>query len=409
MARRRGAHIGADGRWLGIPVRRRTNEVSPKRVFRSVVITMLYIVIGTPTVLHLFYNKTPSAPIAVAVGCGLLLLLTAVVVALHRRRSRLAARYAPSDPSEGLPIAWICATHDAVRVPLAEMRLSARDRKQWIDAAQRRREGESPEVDEHIIAQMNDLKAMFEGENPDELQVARGLAAVIRIIGCDSGSIGSAPWHAIDAIQREMVSDCPRLWLIDDVQVAERDPLEHDAISEPRPAHGARVIPPPTALQANTARWVNLLHAVLTVVGIAALLGLATSTSSAFRGVTYGVLVLFLVLLFLYWLMRLAGSRYDVSIESREIVIRQRGVNEAHPLRVSPSNAWTIVAQNEQRSISGARLPAGEPIWRFVFKEHPCVVEIANFDYRGTAWEPLIEEFLARQREALEAGPPDRT
>lgn len=406
MARRRGAHIGADGRWWAVPaVQEQWNILNP---LSWVLIFGLVFVAISGLVLLTAGSAAPSSGRGVLIAWIAMLVSVIVVVAtiIATHRSRFRERLRATAVGAGGDVIPICATDAVARVPLEEMRFSERQYERFVDAFNRRNDADPPEATADVQEQMQDLQHLIDPGADDELDRARGLAALLRLMHCDSESVGHLSFEAFQMAPEPLVAKFPRIWLIDAVNIVP------NAEEAPRPTatrrvRGARVLPEPNALQRRAAAWLSGSSAGATVLSLVSVFSGTIVSNPAFKGVFFGITGICALLLATSWLIDSRGPRWNVLVEDGLLTVRRKGVEESHPLRVRPESAWLVIYHRSDKAALGSRLPYTRPIWRFLFEEDPRGLEISNFDYRGTAWEPLMEEFLERQRQVADMGPPE--
>lgn len=408
MARRRGAHIGADGRWWAVPaVREQWNILNPLSwllIFAVVFFAISGLVLLTAG------SASPRSGRGVLIAWIAMLVSAVVVIGtiIATHKSRFRERLRAAAVGAGADVLPICATDAVARVPLQEMKLSERQYERLADAYQRRNDADAPEIMADVQEQMRDLQNLIDRGALSQLDRARGLAAVLRLMQCDSDALNGLAFESFHSAPAPMAAMFPRVWLIDAVNIIPRVE-ESSQPAATRRVRGARVLPAPNALQRRAAVWLSGSSAGATVLSLVSVFSGTMVSNPAFKGVFFGITGICALLLATSWLIDSFGPRWNVLVEDGLLTLRKKGVEKSHPLRVSPDSAWLVIYHRSDKAAFGSRMPYTKPIWRFLFEAPPGGLEITNFDYRGTAWEPLIEEFLARQREALEAGPPDRT
>ena len=377
-------HVGEDGRWHAIPVRRVVHLYS----FWVFIVMLVVLLAGFGLALGIQPQTPPgsssTSPVAVVsmalvialIGAPIVGLVISIVRSISRRK--YAKQRGPVDP--------IRATPTTVRVPLAEFKGKDHVDLQGDPDANRTAMVEAVVLnwsDETLGTDREDARALMSASSVDEVGAARAYAAYLRLVGCRFDDASPLRLSHIDLLERVFHIDAPRLWFINDCQAF----LPWRTVPQQRVrsmfARGGKLL-----RESESTIWISLYLAFVTGAKhfYPSLSHLTSPTSAPFLWHSASLLAAFCVLVLVLKLLRsLWWARVvDGQVEAWPLLSRSR-----RSVSLEPDVAVAIVYPKPQgrwrRWRSRADMIIGPPVWRFLIPERPWIVTITEFDPRGTS------------------------
>lgn len=379
--------LGPDGRWIAIPTASRITPISKQLAMTLLLslVALLYLSFRWSMrsgATAMWYRVSGIMLIAGWAATMLVIAFIAVRRAVERMRRALpgSARTIP-----------IRATPRAVRLPWSERKPSHEQSEEaWIyyNATEHGSgSGDCP----RWIDDENEESAGIQTPNVGGLALARGLAAFLRVRAAMRGGIDGIGWSDIAALRDELGAKPPCLWVLDDAPIHSLSST--GGTTTPKTWRGMVQAPDPRL----DWPWGRIIIGTgIAVTWLAAQSGMVptSSQSRSFEAAMIIILVAAVVARYIVWRLRRRGE-YRVVIESGALIASRPKEDPRQPLNCDPGeNCFALVFpyRVQEAGSFATSDPVDSSYWRFLVSEEPFVIDIPNFDPRGTRWQPLAEE-----------------